>query len=235
MTVASDLAHCIDEHVLSRRGFLSDAFRGLAGIGLATLMDETLFAGSPSGFPHLPAKARRVLQIFCPGGASHMDLWDYKPALAKYHGKPLPGEEGAVTFQGKNGNLMQSPWPFVPAGQSGKMISSLLPHVSRHVDDIAFIHSMQSKTNTHGPGCIFMNTGSIFEGFPAAGAWIGYALGSENENLPAYVAIPDIRGEPPNGKANWSNGFLPAQHQAVVMAAQQPIRNVAVPDGVAER
>src|SRR6185503_16772928 len=97
---------------------------------------------------------------------------------------------------------------------------------------IAFIHSMQSKTNTHGPGCVFMNTGTIFEGVPSAGAWIGYALGSENENLPAYVAIPDIRGEPPNGKANWSNGFLPAQYQAVVMAAQQPVRNVGVPAGV---
>jgi hypothetical protein len=173
-----------------------------------------------------------VLQIFCPGGASHVDLWDYKPALAKRHGKPLPGEEGAVTFQGKNGNLMQSPWPFEPAGQRGKMISSLLPHMARHVDDMAFIHSMQSKTNTHGPGCVFMNTGSIFEGFPAAGAWVGYALGSENENLPTYVALPDIRGEPPNGKANWSNGFLPAEYQAVMMAAHQPIRNVAVPEGV---
>ena len=148
-----------------------------------------------------------MLQIFCPGGASHIDLWDYKPSLEKYHDTPLPGEEKLVSFQGKNGNLMKSPWPFRPAGQSGKMISSLLPHLARHVDDIAFIHSMQSKTNTHGPGCVFMNTGAIFEGFPAAGAWIGYALGSENENLPAYVAIPDIRGEPPNGKANWSNGF----------------------------
>lgn len=161
-----------------------------------------------------------------------MDLWDYKPALAKYHGQPLPGEENAVTFQGKNGNIMRSPWPFAPAGQSGKMISTLLPHMARHVDDIAFIHSMQSKTNTHGPGCVFMNTGTIFEGFPAAGSWIGYALGSANDNLPTYVAIPDIRGEPPNGKANWSNGFLPAQHQAVVMSAQQPIRNIKSPESI---
>ena len=84
----------------------------------------------------------------------------------KHHGEPLPGEENLVTFQGKNGNLMKSPWPFAPAGQSGKMISTLLPNMARHVDDIAFIHSMQSKTNTHGPGCVFMNTGTIFEGFP---------------------------------------------------------------------
>ncbi|MEX2171313.1 MAG: DUF1501 domain-containing protein [Pirellulales bacterium] len=230
------LARRVREQVLSRRGFLSNAFSGLAGIGLASLLNDELSAASDvpaaRGLPHFLAKAKRVLQIFCPGGASHIDLWDHKPALEKHHGQPLPGEEGIVTFQGKNGSLMKSPWPFARAGQSGKMISRLLPHVARHVDDIAFIHSMQSKTNTHGPGCVFMNTGTIFEGFPSTGAWVGYALGSENQNLPAYVAIPDIRGEPPNGKANWSNGFLPAQHQAVVMAAQQPLRNVALPTGV---
>jgi len=244
MSLVSNLARCVSEQVLSRRGFLSNAFSGLAGIGLTSLLTNELLAAINStaadgagretmgGLPHFPAKATRALQIFCPGGASHIDLWDYKPALEKHHGEPLPGEEGLVTFQGKNGNLMKSPWPFLPAGQSGKMISSLLPHVARHVDDIAFVHSMQSKSNTHGPGCVFMNTGAIFEGFPSAGAWLSYALGSENENLPAYVAIPDIRGEPPNGKANWSNGFLPAQYQAVVMAAQQPIRNVATPKTV---
>ena len=100
-----------------------------------------------------------------------------------------------VTFQGKNGNLMPSPWPFVRRGQTGKPISSMLPHMAKHVDDIAFIHSMHSKTNTHGPGCIFMNTGHTTEGFPGAGAWCSHALGSLNENLPAYVAITDIRGE----------------------------------------
>jgi hypothetical protein len=243
MSTVSRLARCVHEQVLSRRGFLSNTFSGLAGIGLATLLREHLPAADGfltnqgswtpgSGLSQFPAKAKRVLQIFCPGGASHIDLWDYKPSLEQHHGNPLPGEEGLVSFQGKNGNVMKSPWPFRPAGQTGKMISSLLPHLARHADDIAFIHSMQSKTNTHGPGCVFMNTGAIFEGFPAAGAWIGYALGSENDNLPAYVAIPDIRGEPPNGKANWSNGFLPAQYQAVVMAAQQPVRNVAVPAGI---
>jgi hypothetical protein len=228
------------EQMFSRRGFLSNAFSGLAGIGLASLLGPDLAAAETSGplarsergVAEFAPKAKRVLQIFCPGGASHLDLWDFKPALAKHHGEPLPGEENLVTFQGKNGSLMKSPWPFAPAGQNGKMISTLLPNMARHIDDIAFIHSMQSKTNTHGPGCVFMNTGTIFEGFPSAGAWIGYALGSENENLPAYVAIPDIRGEPPNGKANWSNGFLPAQFQAVEMAAQQPIRNLSRPRGV---
>ena len=91
---------------------------------------------------------------------------------------------------------------------------------------------MHSKTNTHGPGCVFMNTGHDTEGFPSAGAWTSYAMGSANENLPAYVAIPDIRGEPPNGKANWANGFLPARHQAIEMSDQQPIRNLARPSSI---
>jgi hypothetical protein len=240
MTIARENHDSLRDLVLSRRGFLADAFTGLAGVGLADLLRGEAWAGAATsaasgalhGNLHFAPRARRVLQIFCPGAASHIDLWEHKPALEKYHGTPLPGEEGAVTFQGKNGNLMRSPWPFVPAGECGKPISSLLPHMARHVDDIAFIHAMQSKSNTHGPGCVFMNTGTIFEGFPSAGAWIGYALGSETANLPAYVAIPDIRGEPPNGKANWSNGFLPAQHQGVVLAAHQPVRNVAVPEGV---
>ena len=91
---------------------------------------------------------------------------------------------------------------------------------------------MKSKTNTHGPGCVFVNTGHPSEGFPSAGAWISYALGSMADNLPTYVAIPDIRGEPPNGKANWSNGFLPAEHQAIAMAAHRPIRNLNTPDSI---
>ena len=147
-------------------------------------------------------------------------------------GSRLPGADNFVSFQGKNGNLMKSPWPFVASGASGKMISSLLPNMARHADQIAFVHSMTSKTNTHGPGCVFMNTGHVQEGFPSAGAWVSYALGSANENLPTYVALPDIRGEPPNGKANWSNGFLPAQHQAIVLGAQLPIRNLQRPGEV---
>jgi hypothetical protein len=221
----------------SRRHFLGDVYSGLAGVGLWHLLAGDSSAATKDwiagqGQTHFPARAKRVLQIFCPGGASHMDLWEHKPKLDEYHGKPLPGEENFKSFQGKNGNLMRSPWPFVEAGSSGKRISSMLEHMQKHVDDIAFIHSMQSKTNTHGPGCVFMNTGNVAEGFPSAGAWVSYALGSANENLPAYVTIPDFRGEPPNGKANWSNGFLPTQHQGIELAAHQPIRNLARPSGI---
>lgn len=214
----------------TRRDFLNHITTGMMGVGLTQLMTRDARAAVT---PHIPAKAKRVLQIFCPGAAAHMDLWEHKPMLEKMHGQPLPGEENFSSFQGKNGNLMKSPWPFVPAGESGKMISSMMPNMARHVDDIAFFHGMMSKSNTHGPGCVFMNTGHPTEGFPSAGAWISYALGSETDNLPTYVAIPDIRGEPPNGKANWSNGFLPARHQAVVMAGHQPIRNLLRPKAVA--
>ena len=227
-----------------RREFLGNVATGLYGVGLLSLLQP---AGTPArgeqspalgtwtagrGATHHPPKAKRVLQIFCPGAASHIDLWDHKPALETHSGTPLPGEENGSTFQGKNGNLMASPWPFQPYGQSGKRLSSLLPNVGQFADDIAFLHGMTSKTNTHGPGCIFVNSGHVNEGFPAAGAWASYALGSANENLPAYVAIPDVRGEPPNGKANWSNGFLPAVHQGVMMGAQLPLRNLAIPAGV---
>ena len=218
---------------MARRQFLGNVYSGLAGIGLMHLLSDSASCQTTAPRTHHAPKARRVLQIFCPGAASHVDLWEHKPALEKWHGKPLPGAGNFVSFQGKNGNLMKSPWPFAAAGQCGKRISSMLPNMARHVDDIAFLHSMHSKTNTHGPGCIFMNTGHPTEGFPSAGAWISHALGSANDNLPTYVAIPDIRGEPPNGKANWSNGFLPARHQAIMMSDQQPIRNLARPAEIA--
>ena len=108
----------------------------------------------------------------------------------------------------------------------------MLPHMAKHVDDMAFIHSMTSRTNTHGPGCVNMNSCFTRDGFPSAGSWVSYGLGSMNDNLPTYIAIQDLRGEPPNGKANWGNGFLPAQFQAVSMAAQQPLRNLARPASI---
>lgn len=214
----------------SRRDLLGDFVTGLRGVALASLLP-----GIPSAreqTPHYGPKAKRVLQIFCPGAASHIDLWDYKPELEKRSGQSAPAGMDAVTFQGKNGALMGSPWRFKPMGQSGKMVTELLPALGSLVDDIAFVHSMKSKTNTHGPACVHLNTGFVLEGFPAAGAWVGYALGSANENLPAYVAIPDIRGIPPAGPANWGAGFLPAEHQAIVFNAQEPIRNLDRPPSV---
>ena len=216
---------------LTRRHFLGRMNTGLAGIALSRLLTRDA-AAAPAGPTHFAPRARQVLQIFCPGAASHVDLWDHKPLLDRHDGQPLPGAEPEVTFQGRNGNLMKSPWAFRPAGRSGKPISTLLPALARHVDDIAFIHSMTARTNTHGPGCVAMNTGFTREGFPSAGAWVSHALGSLNDNLPTFVAMPDIRGEPPNGKANWGPGFLPARHQGVPLAAQLPLRNAGRPAGI---
>lgn len=215
-------------HPFTRRQLLSQMSTGLAGVALSRLLINDAEASLEKAL-HFAPKAKQVLQIFCPGAASHVDLWDHKPLLEKFHGTSMPGGDAEVTFQGKNGNLMKSPWPFAPAGQSGKMLSTMLPNIAKHVDDIAFIHSMTSRTNTHGPGCIYMNSCFTREGFPSAGSWVSYALGAINENLPTYITIQDVRGEPPNGKANWSNGFLPAQYQAVAMASQQPLRNLARP------
>lgn len=223
----------------SRRTFLRHTAASLAGVGLAHLLARDLGAAEAGwqpgvGMTHHPAKAKRVLQVFCPGAASQIDLWEHKPELEKRSGEPLPGGEKVVSFQGPNGNLMRSPWAFAPAGECGKPLSTMLPQLARHVDDIAFLHGMVSKTNTHGPGCVFMNTGHVTEGFPSAGAWTSYALGKENDDLPTYVALPDLRGEPPNGKANWSNGFLPAAHQGIVMTAQQPVRNLVRPGSISD-
>jgi hypothetical protein len=226
---------------LTRRHFLSRITSGFSGLALSHLLAEEMFGSLNAaetarqiGQTHFEPKAKQVLQIFCPGAASHIDLWDYKPELEKRDGQPLPGEENFSSFQGPNGPLMKSPWAFAPSGKSGKHISSMLPNIAKHVDSIAFIHSMTSRTNTHGPGCVFMNSCFTREGFPAAGAWVSHALGSLNQNLPTFIAMQDVRGEPPNGKANWSNGFLPAQHQAVALSAQQPLRNLDRPASVSE-
>lgn len=227
--------------LLDRRGFLTHAAHGLSGIALASLLSrEGLLANEaaplrPSIIPdaplaarqaHFPAKARRVLMIFCSGACSHLDTWDYKPELIKHHDKPMPGGE-LVTFQGKNGNLQQSPWTFRPRGESGKYVSDLLPNLAEMADEMCFIHSMTSKTNTHGPGENFMSTGFTLEGYPSAGAWVTYALGSECDNLPAFVAIPDPRGIPQVGPNNWSSGFLPAVFQGTSFSTQSPISNLA--------
>ncbi len=230
--------------LLDRRNFLSHAAGGLSGIALAGLLaQEGLLAAEagpirPAIVPeaplraraaHFPARAKRVLMIFCSGACSHLDTWDYKPELIKRHNTPMPGSDKLVTFQGKSGNLIKSPWEFKPRGQSGKMVSDLLPNLAELSDEMCFIHSMTSKTNTHGPGENFMSTGFMVEGYPSAGAWISYALGSESDNLPAFVAIPDPRGQPQAGPSNWSSGFLPAVFQGTSFNAQEPIANLATP------
>jgi hypothetical protein len=233
--------------LLDRRAFLGDLGTGLGGIALAALLGEqglladdraplrpAIRPGAPLAArpPHFPAKAKRVVHLFCSGACSHLDTWDYKPELLKRDGQPLPGGDTLVTFQGRQGNLARSPYAFRSRGQSGKHVSDLLPRLAECVDDICFLHSMTARSNTHGPAEAQMNTGFTLEGFPSAGAWVSYALGTENQDLPAFVAIPDPRGVPQIGPANWSNGFLPAVFQGTAFSADRPIPNLAAPAGV---
>lgn len=219
---------------MNRRDFLLDLTTGLPALALAGLLGHESPATAAERKLHHAPKAKRVLQIFCPGGASHLDTFDYKPELEKRSGEPMPGGDKEVSFQGANGNLMGSPWKFVRRGQTGKHVTELLPHLGELVDDMAFVHSMTTRTNTHGPACVMMNTGFVFEGFPSAGSWLSYALGAETEELPAYVAIPDIRGIPPSGPANWTSGFLPAEHQGVAFNASEPIQNLERPSRIGD-
>jgi hypothetical protein len=144
----------------------------------------------------------------------------------------MPGADKLVTFQGAQGNLVRPLWQFRPRGQSGKMTSDLLPRLGELVDDLCFVHSMTAKSNTHGPAENQMGTGFTLEGFPAMGAWVTYALGSESQNLPAFVAIPDPRGVPQTGPSQWSSGFLPAVFQGTAFNAQRPIPNLARPASI---
>ena len=184
------------------------------------------------GSPHHQAPAKRVIEIFCAGALSHVDTFDYKPELVRYHGQPLPGRDRFVSFQGENGDLTQPLWPFRPRGQSGKMISDLVSGIGSHADDLCFFHSLTTKTNTHGPAENAMSTGFALDGFPSKGAWINYALGSENQNLPAFVAIEDPRGMPQAGPNNWGAGFLPAAYQGTPFSTTKPIRYLSPPKGV---
>ena len=236
--------------LMNRRRFLGDAGTGLGAIALTSILSRQgllgagvagkeplrpmIDAGRPyaARTPHFAPKAKNVLVIFCSGACSQLDTFDYKPELIRRHGQPMPGSDKLITFQGEQGALTKSPWEFRPRGQSGKMISDLVPHLGALADDLCFIHSMQGKTNTHGPGENFMSTGNTLDGFPCLGAWVTYALGSEDQSLPAYVAIPDPRGKPQNSVNNWAPGFLPAAFQGTDFNATKPIRNLARPGGV---
>ena len=234
--------------LLNRRGFLAHTGTALGGIALAGLLrqDGLLADADPQPIrpivdptrpyaprdAHFPAPARQVLVIFCSGALSHIDTFDYKPELIARHDQPLPGNESLKTFQGENGNLTQPLYEFRPRGECGKFTSDLLPRLGELADDFCFIHSLTTKTNTHGPGENCMSTGFTLDGFPSMGAWTTYALGTENQDLPAFVAIPDPRGNPQSAGNNWGPGFLPALFQGTPFNAQQPIRYLARPDGV---
>jgi hypothetical protein len=217
----------------NRRTFLHSLSSSFAGVALSNLLaQENLLAGTlnNSGLHHVP-RARRVVQLFMAGAASHVDTFDRKPELTKRHGQPWdPGEEVEL-FQSKPGACMGSPWGFKPYGESGKMLSDVVADFGGVVDDIAFFHDVVAKTGVHSQGTLLQTTGFNVPGFPSAGSWVTYALGSESDNLPAFVVLPDHRGLASNGAKNWGTAFLPAQHQGTVIrpGSAEPITDLFPP------
>ena len=240
----------IGRSLLNRRQFMKNTGFSIGALGLAQLLgkdgllgsdDPTSFSGKTPIRPdidpdkpyaprdaHFKGAAKQVLVIFCPGAVSHVDTFDYKPELIKYHGQKPPGLP-AVTFEGPSGNIAKPFWDFKPRGQSGKMVSDLVPNLGAMSDDFCFLHALNTQTSAHPQGENFLNTGFTMEGFPSFGSWVTYALGSENENLPAFVAINDPRGLARSGKNNFGSAFLPAAFQGTDFSAKQPPANLKRP------
>jgi hypothetical protein len=238
------LAQVFRSSFIDRRSFLGNNLTALGAMALVNLSRQEVmvqaappmgqmlridaarpFAARPT---HFAPKAQRVLVIFCAGACSQLETWDYKPVLARMDGKTFEGAP-TVTFQGPSGNLAQPQYAFRQRGACGKWVSDMIPHLGELVDDFAFVHSFTSKSNTHGPAENFLSTGNVLDGFPSMGSWATYALGSENEDLPAFVAIQDPRGVPQASVNNWGPGFLPAVFQGTTFSTTQPIDNLKPP------
>jgi hypothetical protein len=208
---------------MDRRTFLQSFGGGLGGIALASLAGADV--------PHHRPRARRVVQLFMSGGASQCDTFDYKPELARRDGQKWDPGEKVELFQSDPGRTFASPWAWKRYGACGRWMNDCVAPLGACADEIAFIHSMVSKSNVHGPATFMQATGFVSPGFPGMGAWVSYGLGSLNENLPAFVVLPDPRGFAPNGSRNWSAGFLPAEHQGTMIqpGAANPIPDLFPP------
>jgi hypothetical protein len=177
--------------------------------------------------PHHTPKAKRAIQISLVGGMSHIDSFDYKPELTKRHGKPLGGDAKPDVFFGQVGLLRKPDWEFKQRGKSGLWVSELFPRIGTMADEITVVKSMTAESANHTPALFVLNSGFQFNGYPALGSWLSYGLGSEADDLPAFVVLPDGRGDANGAASNWSSGFLPAQHQGVVFrGGDSPVRDL---------
>lgn len=219
----------------SRRHFLQQQAFGLSSIALAWLMNEEgLLAAPPKPAtqpltydllpksPTHPPQAKAMISMFMQGGPSHHDLFDPKPELQKRHMENFSGEIKYDNAAEASAKLFASPWKFSKHGQCGMELSELLPHLGGVADDICLIRSMRTGVNNHGQSINAMNTGRITDGRPALGSWVTYALGSESQNLPAFVVLTDPSGVPVLGVDNWRSGFLPALYQGTVIRPREP-------------
>ena len=207
--------------MFERRDFLRGAGSSFGSMALAMMLREESRADRAVQVLHHPPKAKRVVQLFMGGAASHLDLWDHKPMLEKHHGEESDFGEHVEAFQNGLGPWMKSPFPFKPYGQSGKMLSDVVAPLGDCVDDMTFIHNLVGKTGVHSQATYLQATGFQRPGFPGMGAWISYALGSINENLPTFVVLPDHRGFASNGPKNWGSAFLPASSQGTAIFPQR--------------
>ena len=223
-----DLPRLFATPVLTRRHFLARAGQGAGLLALADLLaQDGRAAADPLAprQPHFPVKAKSVIWLFMNGGPSHVDTWDYKPALERYDGQELKGfDKTTGFFVDQVGPLMKSPFTFSRHGQGGAWVSSLFPYLARHVDKMAFIRSCWSDSNNHSPALFKINTGFSRMGFPCVGAWVTYGLGSVSRNLPSFVVMYDTlgRGIPKGHAQNWGAGFLPGIFQGTALKSQGP-------------
>ncbi len=218
---------------IHRRRFLLDSGAGLGSVALSWLLANEARAADAGMPPHFAARAKRVIQVFACGGVSHLDTFDYKPELVKRDGQELKGKGKIEPFFGQVGRLMKSPFAFRQHGESGRWVSEVLPGLASCVDDMTFLRAMVAKSSNHTPATFQMNSGFTMNGFPCLGAWLSYGLGTENEDLPTFVVLPDPRGQPAGGAINWTSGFLPANHQGVMFrSSDEPIADLFPPKDV---
>jgi hypothetical protein len=215
---------------LHRRELFHWGVQGLGATALLSMLKQDGLVKAaqvkPHHFTHKPI-AKRAIHICLVGGMSHVDSYDYKPELQKMHGKSLKYDKKPDIFFGRVGLLRKNDWEFKPRGESGLMISDMFPGIAEMGDELCVLRSMVSNSANHTPALFQENSGFEFNGFPAMGSWMSFGLGSETNSLPSFVVLPDGRGGPNGGATNWSNGFLPAQFQGVVMqGGDRPVRDL---------
>jgi len=245
-------------NAVTRRAFLAKSSTGIGTAALASLLATNAGAetGKPAeanqppknvipvthcGCPHFAPKAKRVIYLFMSGGPSHVDLFDPKPMLTERDGQPIPKEliknhQFAMIKSGAP-TCKASPYKFKKHGESGNVLSSLLPHMSEVADELAIVRSLHTDTFNHDPGVMFMNTGDVRFGRPSMGSWVSYGLGSENRDLPGFVVLASgVNTNQPLLEAYWGSGFLPTQYQGVQFRNQgQPVLYVKNPAGLSEK
>ncbi|MGH7322079.1 MAG: DUF1501 domain-containing protein [Candidatus Rokuibacteriota bacterium] len=228
---------------ITRRHFFHRSACGIGTIALASLLNESLFAGERDAAdplaprpPHFAPKAKRIIYLFMAGAPSQLDLFDWKPKLGQRSGQPVPSEiikHERFAFIRGTPKLLGSPYPFRQHGRSGATVSSLLPHLTRVVDDLAIVKSVHTEHFNHAPAQIFVNTGHQIIGRPSMGAWLTYGLGSESRDLPGFVVLLSGQKDPGGGSACWSSGFLPTTYQGVELRAQgDPVLSLSNPAGM---